>query len=168
MTDCTTYYASPIGSLTISSDGNVITGILYPDAGHSGEQYSVSSGSELPEVVQQCIRQLDEYFAGKRRGFNVPVAQKGTSFQQSVWKGLNDISYGATWSYLNLARHIGNEKSIRAVGTANSKNQISIIVPCHRVIGANGNLTGYAGDLWRKKWLLEHEQHVAHGVQFLF
>ncbi len=123
---------------------------------------------DLPLLMQDCVRQLLDYFEGKRQVFDFPIHQKGTDFQQKVWAALLAIPFGKTCSYLELARKIGDEKSIRAVGTTNGKNQLGIIVPCHRVIGSNGDLTGYAGGLWRKRWLLEHEQKVAHGLQTLF
>lgn len=162
-----TSYASPVGNLMVTSDGEVITGILFTDTDHENSEQMADLGT-LPEVMQHGMHQLDEYFAGSRRTFDVPVAQPGTLFQQSVWKALEEIPYGDTWSYLALARHIGNEKSIRAVGTTNGKSQISIIVPCHRVIGSDGSLIGYGGGLWRKKWLLEHEQRIRFGIQTLF
>jgi methylated-DNA-[protein]-cysteine S-methyltransferase len=114
------------------------------------------------------MQQLDEYFAGQRIEFDLQVTQTGTSFQQTVWNELCNIPYGKTISYLELSKRIGNVKAIRAVGTANGTNHVSIIVPCHRVIGSNGSLVGYGGDLWRKKWLLEHEAKYAFGVQTLF
>ena len=100
--------------------------------------------------------------------FSVPVAQTGSDFQQGVWAELLKIPFGETISYLELSKRIGDVKAIRAVGTTNGKNQIAIIVPCHRVIGSNGTLTGYAGGLWRKQWLLEHEMKIKHGVRMLF
>lgn len=162
-----TLYASPVGELMITSDGKAITSILFTETGKEGNGF-MTDVRPLPEVIQHCVQQLDEYFAGTRRVFEITIAQQGTPFQQSVWKALCEIPYGVTWSYLSLARRIGNEKSIRAVGTTNGKNQISIIVPCHRVIGADGSLTGYGGGLWRKKWLLEHEQRIKYGIQTLF
>ena len=114
------------------------------------------------------MQQLQEYFDGKRTDFDLPLQQEGSAFQQSVWAVLNDISYGKTVSYLQLSKRIGNAKAIRAVGITNGKNAISIIVPCHRVIGSNGSLTGYGGGLWRKQWLPEHEAKFANGVQQLF
>ncbi|MBL0356810.1 MAG: methylated-DNA--[protein]-cysteine S-methyltransferase [Chitinophagaceae bacterium] len=119
-------------------------------------------------LIQQCILQLQEYFEGKRKTFDLPLQQKGSAFQQNVWAQLLNISYGKTISYLELSKRVGDVKAIRAVGTANGKNQLAIIIPCHRVIGSDGSLTGYAGELWRKKWLLEHEGKFANGVQTLF
>lgn len=130
---------------------------------------------KLPEVttteeplLKKCIVQLDEYFAGNRKNFDLPIYQEGTAFQKSVWNALTNIPYGQTISYLELAKRINNIKAIRAVGTTNGSNNNAIIVPCHRVIGSNGNLTGYGGGLWRKKWLLDHEAKHANGVQTLF
>jgi methylated-DNA-[protein]-cysteine S-methyltransferase len=108
-----------------------------------------------------CARQFDEYFAGTRKEFNLITDPKGTPFQESVWKELLNIPYGFTISYLELSRRLNHEKAIRAVGSANGKNPINIIIPCHRVIGMDGSLTGYGGGLWRKKWLLEHEAKYA-------
>jgi methylated-DNA-[protein]-cysteine S-methyltransferase len=170
MNNYQTYYTSPVGKLLIKCTEEAISALLFTDTDQfpKDESIDLPSGAGYPEVMQQCIHQLDEYFVGKRREFDLPVTQEGTPFQQTVWQALCDIEYGKTISYSELARRIGNEKSVRAVGTTNGKNQLSIIVPCHRVIGANGNLTGYGGGLWRKSWLLEHEQKVAHGVQMLF
>lgn len=162
-----TLYASPVGDLLLTSDDKAITGILFTDTKQENAE-AVADESPLPKVMLACIQQLDEYFAGTLRTFNISFKQQGTPFQQSVWKALCQIPYGHTWSYLALAKYIGNQKSIRAVGTTNGKNQISIIVPCHRVIGSDGNLTGYGGGLWRKKWLLEHEQRIQYGIQTLF
>ena len=111
---------------------------------------------------------MDEYFNGKRKFFTLLLSQTGTAFQQNVWNELEKIHYGSTISYHTLSKKLGNAKAIRAVGTANGKNNIAIVIPCHRVIGSNGSLVGYAGELWRKKWLLEHEAKFAHGVQTLF
>ena len=106
-------------------------------------------------------KQLGEYFKGKRMTFDLPLAPEGTEFQQSVWKQLRKISYGRTKSYGEIANKVGNPRASRAVGAANGRNPISIIVPCHRVIGADGKLTGFGGGIERKRWLLEHEQKVA-------
>lgn len=108
--------------------------------------------------LEQAQREMDEYFAGTRKRFEVPLHTPGTDFQQSVWQALLQIPYGVTRTYKEQARILGNLLAIRAVAHANGMNRIAIIIPCHRVIGHNGNLTGYAGGIWRKKWLLEHEQ----------
>lgn len=111
---------------------------------------------EQPHILH-CAAQLDEYFAGKRTTFDVTLATQGTAFQQAVWQALCAVPFGKTHSYSDIANALDNPKAVRAVGAANGKNPISIIVPCHRIIGANGKLTGYAGGLDRKQWLLEHE-----------
>jgi len=116
----------------------------------------------------ECERQLTEYFDGDRTAFDFPFQQEGSAFQQQIWAELLKIPFGRTISYLKLSKRIQNVKAIRAIGTANGSNAISIVVPCHRVIGSNGDLTGYSGDLWRKKWLLDHEGKFANGVQTLF
>ena len=146
-----TYLRTPLGQIKITADDNAVNSILF-----------VFDDTEMKEeninpVVTQCKIELAEYFAGRRKEFDVPIQQEGTEFQKSVWDELMKISYGKTVSYNDLAKALGNVKSIRAVGAANGKNQISIIVPCHRVIGSDGSLTGYAGRLWRKEWLLKHE-----------
>ena len=119
-------------------------------------------------MLIQCIEQLIQYFYGERRNFELPINQQGTAFQQEVWSQLMAIPFAKTISYIELARRTGDTKATRAVASANGKNNVCIIVPCHRVIGANGELVGYSGGLWRKKWLLEHEMKVAYGVQTLF
>jgi methylated-DNA-[protein]-cysteine S-methyltransferase len=120
----------------------------------------ITLGDEDAEhpVLKQAKRELDEYFTGTRTEFNLPLAALGTAFQQKVWQALITIPFGETWSYQDLADAIGNPKAVRAVGLANGKNPISIIVPCHRVIGKSGKLTGYAGGVERKAWLLKHEK----------
>jgi methylated-DNA-[protein]-cysteine S-methyltransferase len=116
------------------------------------------STDEMNPVLEKAIMQIDEYFKGDRKDFDLKITLDGTNFQEKTWNQLLIISYGETISYKELAIKIGNEKAVRAVGSANGKNNISIIVPCHRVIGSNGSLTGYAGGLERKQWLLEHEK----------
>lgn len=121
-----------------------------------------------PPLLINCLEELIQYFNGELRNFTLPLNQPGTTFQQDVWNLLTQIPFGKTISYLELARKTGDSKATRAVANANGKNHIAIIVPCHRVIGSNKELTGYAGGLWRKKWLLDHEAKVAYGVQTLF
>ncbi|MCL4119541.1 UNVERIFIED_CONTAM: hypothetical protein GTU68_014085 [Idotea baltica] len=111
----------------------------------------------IPVELEDCVIQLNEYFEGSRKEFDLKLNPQGTDFQQKVWKLLEDIPYNKTLSYLELSKQLGDIKAIRAVANANGKNPIWIIIPCHRVIGSNGSLTGYAGGLHRKKWLLEHE-----------
>ena len=110
-----------------------------------------------PEQLQEAVDQLQEYFAGTRTKFDFPVNPSGTDFQKKVWQLLLEIPFGTTCTYLDLAKRFGDPKAIRAIASANGKNPLWILVPCHRVIGSDGSLTGYAGGLWRKKWLLEHE-----------
>jgi methylated-DNA-[protein]-cysteine S-methyltransferase len=152
-----TYVDSPIGRLLLCCDGAALTG-LYMDSPSlpprdSGDWTEDASAGPLPKAV----RQLREYFAGTRREFDLPLRLEGTVFQQRVWRSLGEIRYGETWSYGQLAKRIGNPNASRAVGLANGRNPISILVPCHRVIGADGSLTGYGGGLERKRWLLAHE-----------
>ena len=123
--------------------------------------------NEDTDLLKQTIEQLDEYFQGKRKDFDLPVAQQGTPFQNNVWNHLVKIPFGKTISYLQLSKWIGDVKAIRAIASANGKNNVAIVVPCHRVIGSNASLVGYAGGLWRKKWLLEHETKVYSGIQQL-
>lgn len=122
----------------------------------------------ISEVMHQCTEQLIEFFNGKRKVFDLPVYQAGTEFQQNVWGHLLHIPFGKTMSYLDLAKQVGDAKAIRAVATTNGKNKIAIIVPCHRVIGSDKSLIGYSGGMWRKKWLLQHEFRITHGIQVLF
>lgn len=111
----------------------------------------------IPIELEDCVRQLKEYFEGERTQFDLKLTPEGTDFQKKVWDALQTIPHGKTLSYLELSQHLGDVKAIRAVANANGKNPIWIIVPCHRVIGSDGSLTGYAGGLYRKQWLLEHE-----------
>jgi len=151
MNDFTAYLKSPIGQIKITADSNAVNSILFVFKNTAMETENVN------EVLTECRKQLNEYFAGKRKEFTVPIYQEGSEFQESVWAELIKIPFGKTVSYNDIAASLNNPKSIRAVGSANGKNQISIIVPCHRVIGSDGSLTGYAGGLWRKEWLLKHE-----------
>src|SRR5215216_1463023 len=160
----TTYYHSPIGLLKISGTDDYITEIIFNDK----VQKTDVRKKILSPMLIQCIEQLIQYFNGQRRTFELPINQAGTVFQQEVWNELIGIPYARTISYLELARRTGDTKATRAVAAANGKNNICIIVPCHRVIGANKELVGYSGGLWRKRWLLEHEVKVAYGVQTLF
>ncbi|WP_291911572.1 methylated-DNA--[protein]-cysteine S-methyltransferase [Chitinophaga sp. CB10] len=141
---------SPVGPLLISGTTTHITAVSFTD--NPEDVFH-----EAPPLLLECAQQLFEYFAGDRKSFDLPLSQPGSEFQHRVWDQLLKIPYGQTITYLQLAKRINNVKSIRAVGTTNGKNAIAIIVPCHRVVGANGVLTGYAGGLWRKRWLLDHE-----------
>lgn len=158
------FYTSPLGILKLAAADELLTELSFLKAGAT---VSTSAVVSMP-VLRQCIQQLDDYFAGKVFSFQIPVQQDGTAFQQKVWRALQDIPPGKTISYLQLSKNLGDTKAIRAVGTANGKNNIAIIVPCHRVIGSNGKLVGYSGELWRKQWLLEHEAKHLNGVQDLF
>lgn len=162
-----TYYHSPLGIIRICGTDRFVSEVHFMRE----EEIALSnmtSSLVLPEVICDCVDQLIEYFQGKRKNFTVAVYQEGTDFQQIVWNELLGIPFGKTISYMTLSKRIGDPKAIRAVGTTNGKNKIAIIVPCHRVIGSSGELTGYAGGLWRKKWLIDHEMKIAHGVQTLF
>ena len=147
------YYKSPLGVLEIRSNGNAISDVLFINSWKGAKIIEADLSFVKPKspIIKNCIKQLDEYFAGTRTVFNIHTAQVGTAFQQTVWAELCNIPYGRTISYLELSKRIGNAKAIRAVGTANGNNSVCIIVPCHRVIGINGELVGYGGDLWRKK-----------------
>lgn len=144
-----TYIKTPLGITKIMGDENGISVISVSDEGEISEQ--------IPAVLQEAVSQLMAYFEGKRTTFDFKLNPKGTDFQQKVWNGLLEIPFGKTMSYLELSKKLGDVKAIRAVASANGKNPLWIVVPCHRVIGTDGSLTGYAGGLWRKKWLLEHE-----------
>ena len=160
----TTYYHSPVGILKISGTTGYISEVSFHDTSHKTD----NNKKELPPLLIQCIEQLIQYFNGERRVFELPISQAGSSFQQETWNQLMTIPFGKTISYIQLAIKTGDQKATRAVAAANGRNNVAIIVPCHRVIGANRELVGYGGGLWRKKWLLEHELKVAYGVQTLF
>jgi methylated-DNA-[protein]-cysteine S-methyltransferase len=144
-----TYYESPCGLIEVCASDVGISSILFVN-----NKVGESIGSN---IVSDCVTQLDEYFKKQRKIFSIPLDFQGTDFQKRVWTELLKIPFGKTISYLQLAIRLGDKKSIRAVGGANGKNPISIIVPCHRVIGTNGDLVGYSGGLDKKKWLLAHE-----------
>ena len=152
-----TYFDSPIGRLLLRSDGEALTGLYMdvPDRPISGLETWIEDGGIGP--LPETVRQLSEYFGGTRRDFALPLRLQGTDFQRRVWRTLTEIPFGATWSYGQLAKRIDKPSASRAVGLANGRNPISILVPCHRVIGADGSLTGYGGGLERKRWLLAHE-----------
>jgi methylated-DNA-[protein]-cysteine S-methyltransferase len=159
------YYQSEIGLLEIVGTDEYIKSVRFVETEDRNES---SDQAEMPAVVADCLAQLDEYFQGERRVFSLNLAPKGTEFQKAVWDQLTNIPYGQTVSYLDIARSLGNEKAIRAVGAANGKNKIVIIIPCHRVIGSDGKLTGYGGGLWRKEWLLNHEGSLSGQQMALF
>ncbi len=144
------YLHSPVGTLEIKGDENGLASVHFLD---SDEKTTTS----ISKFLQPTIDQLLEYFEGGRTKFNLKLNPEGTPFQKKVWEQLMDIPFAKTVSYLEIANRLGNPKVIRAAASANGKNPIAIIIPCHRVIGSEGSLTGYAGGLHRKKWLLDHE-----------
>jgi methylated-DNA-[protein]-cysteine S-methyltransferase len=146
---------STVGALLLTSNGDAITGLFMEK--HKGGPKPISDWRRDDELFREAADQLRAYFAGELTEFELPIATGGAPFQQSVWAELRNIPYGSTISYGELARRIGNPKAPRAVGAANGDNPISIIIPCHRVIGSNGKLTGYGGGIERKKFLLEFE-----------
>lgn len=158
------FYKSPIGLIRITSNDKNVTTLYFVDDEQEFEQ-NVSK-KDTPQILAGCLDQIDEYFKGKRLDFSLKLELEGTEFQKKVWNELLNISFGKTCSYLDIARKIGKINGTRAVGSANGKNPISIIVPCHRVIGSNKKLTGYGGGVWRKKWLLEHEQKVLWNLKY--
>jgi methylated-DNA-[protein]-cysteine S-methyltransferase len=145
----TAFIESPLGITKIVGDENGISEISILSEGDVSKK--------IPKQLQECVSQLREYFEEKRNHFNLKLNPQGTEFQQKVWQELSNIPYGKTISYLELSKKLGDVKAIRAVASANGRNPLWIVIPCHRVIGTDGSLTGYAGGLWRKKWLLEHE-----------
>ncbi|OHT46623.1 methylated-DNA--[protein]-cysteine S-methyltransferase [Flavobacterium tructae] len=147
----TVYVNSPLGITKIVGDEDGIAIVSVSDVGDN------DISQTIPKVLEEAVSQLQEYFDGKRTDFDLKLNPKGTDFQQKVWKSLLEIPYGKTISYMDQTKKLGDIKAIRAVASANGKNPLWIVVPCHRVIGTNGSLTGYAGGLSRKKWLLEHE-----------
>jgi len=146
------YIDSPLGSIEISGTKWNITGVNFVE--HKPDDKSADI-----QLLNVCANQLKEYFAGKRKQFTIPVLFDGSEFQIRVWQELQKIPFGHLISYEDIAKRISNKLVTRAVGHANGENKVAIIVPCHRVIGKDGKLTGYAGGLWRKKWLIEHEQN---------
>jgi len=143
------YYSSPIGLLRLQGRGSKLISVSFVENKTEAENLNV--------VLEKTMTQLKEYFSGDRLKFDLDFELEGTDFQIKVWKMLTMIDYGETVSYKKIAEKIKNPKAYRAVGNANNKNKLPIIVPCHRVVGSKGQLTGYAGGLWRKKWLLDHE-----------
>jgi methylated-DNA-[protein]-cysteine S-methyltransferase len=155
-----TSFESPVGFLILKSDGHSVTEISFSES-----DYPVQNSCA---VLENCQERLESYFSGKAVSFDLPLNPTGTEFQQRVWKELLKIPYGETITYMELAVRLGDAKAIRAVGTANGRNPIAIIIPCHRVIGAGNKLTGYAGGIWRKKALLELEMKYNPNKQTLF
>ncbi|OQX95895.1 cysteine methyltransferase [candidate division KSB1 bacterium 4572_119] len=149
----TALYESPLGWINIRATEEYITSVRFNDTGYSVE-------TELTPILSDCLQQLNEYFEHKRKSFDLPLRLTGTPFQKTVWEELMKVPFGTVVSYGEIAKRIGNKNAVRAVGTANNKNPVVIIVPCHRIIGANGKLIGYGGGVWRKEWLLEHEKSL--------
>ncbi|RFT16345.1 MAG: Methylated-DNA--protein-cysteine methyltransferase [Candidatus Saccharicenans subterraneus] len=157
------YYHSPIGIIEIEGGPAGVRSCSFASEKEAAGLKPAGSGSELeavPDVLEEARRQLDEYFKGRRQKFSVRLDLRGTEFQRKVWAELRKIPFGQTRSYGEIARACGRGGAARAVGGANHMNPVVILVPCHRVIGADGSLTGFGGGLWRKKWLLEHEKKV--------
>lgn len=145
------YLKTPIGTAKISADENGINSISVLDE-------KIPSSQNVPDCLIEAVRQLDAYFKSDLKEFNLKLNPTGTDFQKKVWKALVEVKYGTTKTYMEQTKILGDPKAIRAVATANGKNPLWIVVPCHRIIGSDGSLTGYAGGLWRKEWLLNHER----------
>lgn len=148
------YFDSPLGEIEIASSETALLSLQFTQVRNKKLEKQPELNSPLNEKVKQ---QLSQYFSKELKTFDFPIQPAGTDFQKSVWNELLKIPYGSTMSYLSLAKKLGDENAIRAIAAANGKNPIAIIIPCHRVIGSDGKLVGYSGDLWRKKWLIEHE-----------
>lgn len=148
-----TYYKSEIGVLEVVGTEEGISSIYFVDKDKERKE-----SRQIPSTLKECFRQLDEYFKGKRKDFSLKLLPEGTDFQQRAWAQLQKIPYGETISYSQQAQRMGNKNASRAVGGANGRNPISIVIPCHRVIGKNGSLTGFGAGTWRKEWLLNHEK----------
>lgn len=161
MTTKIAFYQSPVGVLEIRVDDEFITHILFKD-----EASTRSSSNHA--LLKAVVEQLQQYFKGERKIFDLPLKQSGSDFQQRVWNELEKIPFGKTISYFDLSKKNGDVKAIRAAASTNGKNNIAIVVPCHRVIGSDGSLTGYAGGLWRKQWLLDHERNIVSKQQIFF
>jgi methylated-DNA-[protein]-cysteine S-methyltransferase len=153
----TSLYNSPIGNIVVSAGDSGIREIFFTDG-------PIITDAKPNFLLDRCVTQLGEYFNGKRTVFDVQLDISGTEFQMSVWRALLSVPYGETLSYGGIAEQIGRPKAVRAVGGANHHNPVSIIVPCHRIIGSDGSLTGYGGGLWRKEWLLNHEAKFKSGM----
>lgn len=161
-----TRFPSPIGDLAITASDSGLTGVWFPGKGPVAAARLDDERGPASALLARASEQLAEYFAGTRTTFDLPLDAGGTAFERRVWDALRTIPYGTTLSYSELARRLGDPRATRAVGAANGKNPIPIIVPCHRVIGANGALTGFGGGLDRKRWLLEHEGALTTTILF--
>jgi methylated-DNA-[protein]-cysteine S-methyltransferase len=147
------FYNSPIGMIRVTASENEITEVCFVEQG-------LLLNESQNELVKKCIEQLSKYFEGSLSKFDLPLAAFGTDFQEKVLKEVQKVPYGNVASYLQIAKRIGETSAVRAVGNVNSKNKFLIVIPCHRVVGNNGEMTGYAGGIWRKKWLLNHESKL--------
>jgi methylated-DNA-[protein]-cysteine S-methyltransferase len=161
---------SPVGALLLTADEDGLSGIWFEQNRHGEPPRYLppperDPASRAGAVLEAARAQLAEYFAGRRTTFDLPLAPRGTPFQLRVWQALRDIPYGRTISYLDLARQVADDKATRAVGAANGRNPLPIVVPCHRVIGADGSLVGFGGGIARKRWLLTHEGVLGGGEQ---
>jgi len=153
----TVFYKSPIGVIEIKGNNDTIISLKYND----NEEVDLKMKSDLP-IIEECIKQLNEYFQGVRKEFTIIFELNGTEFQKKVWKEVNKVKYGTVRSYGRIAQNINSPQASRAVGNANAVNKLPIIIPCHRIIGSNGKLIGYGGGIWRKQWLLNHEKNTLH------
>lgn len=148
---------TPLGVIAIEGTKEGVSSIHFLE---QGEEKKLKKTACLNYETRNCKRQIYEYFQGQRKNFNVKMVLEGTEFQKKVWDALCHIPYGKTASYREIAEQIESPKSVRAVGGANNKNKLPIVIPCHRIIGSDGKMTGYAAGLWRKEWLLEHEKRM--------
>ena len=160
-TKYTQIYHSPIGVIKIVASEFCIEELVFVEI---DKVSTIQLSENSPPVIQQCIDELLEYFAGNRRSFSVAINQEGTEFQQRVWKELYEVPFGKNLSYGELAKKMGDPNAVRAAAAANGKNKIAVIVPCHRIVGADRSLVGYAWGKARKKWLLQHEFRMSLGV----
>lgn len=159
MTIHETAISTPLGQLRLLATDNGLRGIYYQD--HKNVPSLTTEPSQNHPILSETARQLGEYFAGRRRDFSLSLDLEGTPFMLEVWEALGQIPFATSVTYGELAKTLGNPKASRAVGRANGLNPVSIVLPCHRVVGSNGKLTGYAGGLKNKEWLLQHEQSVS-------
>jgi len=149
---------TPIGLLEVQTSEDALLAVTFVES-------KTEDSDNVPEVLENACTQLKEYFAGERQSFDLPLLPDGTDFQKQVWNALVEVPYGRTSTYKKQSQTLGNPKAIRAVGTANGKNPIAVVIPCHRIVGSDGSLTGYASGLARKDWLLKHEQKQTEGFQ---
>lgn len=156
----TAFIETPLGIASITGDEKGVSEISITN--NTEEEHT----NIIPETLKEAVTQLQDYFEGKRDHFDIKLNPSGTDFQKKVWKELTKIPFGKTVTYLDIAKNLGDPKCIRAAASANGKNPLWIVIPCHRVIGSDGSLTGYAGGLWRKKWLLDHESPIKQQTLF--